>query len=342
MKETSKDRGDHPRQPTRVLEAVNPPNETIRFVDQVTRRAPSDIAFSYFSWRALVLGRYDVVHFHWPEHLLRGSDRVRLLARRLLFRLFLVRARTRPMRIVRTVHNVSPHTPGDATEERLLRTLDGLVTEHVVLNGCTPVRASARTTLIRHAHYREQFADFERREATPGKLLFLGRIEAYKGLLPLMDLVSEGDLPLSHLRIVGRPVADMVDPINERLARNRGRIPISANLTYVSDPEMVSEVTSSEAVILPYSELHNSGIMLVALSLNRPIIVPRGCTTSEIADEVGAGWVIEYDDELNRETLIDALQRLRASERSVEPQLGTRDWEYVANSYADVFRQDSP
>ena len=44
-----------------------------------------------FSWRTALLGRYDVVHLHWPEILLGGSDTVRAAARRALTALFVVR-----------------------------------------------------------------------------------------------------------------------------------------------------------------------------------------------------------------------------------------------------------
>lgn len=325
------------RKITRVLEAVAPPAATTRFVDQIVQFAPEDIRFDFFSWRNVVLHKYDVIHFHWPEHLIRDHRPVRRAVKRALFRAMLLRVRLRRTRVVRTIHNLTPHTAGDRGEQRLLEALDRAVRHYVVLNGCTP-KPAAPTTTIRHGHYRDQFAEHSREDSVSGRLLFCGRIEPYKGLLELLDVVSKEPAGVRELRVVGKPVPSMVTPVEEGLGRYRGPVPVFANLAHVPDEEMVREVTAAEAVILPYRELHNSGIALVALSLDRPVIVPRSCVMSEISEEVGQGWVIEYEGDLSRESLAAAIDKLRATPRSGSPALRTRDWQYVADSYAEVFR----
>jgi beta-1,4-mannosyltransferase len=322
---------------TRVLEAVAPPAATTRFVDQIVQMAPDDVHFSFFSWRNVLLGRYDVVHYHWPEHLIRDDRRFRRSLKRALFRAMVLRLKLQRTRVIRTIHNLTPHTPGDPGEQRLLKALDRVVSHYVVLNGCTP-RPAAPTTLIRHGHYRDQFVSHGREESVSGRLLFCGRIEPYKGLLELLDVVSEEPTGVSELRVVGKPVPSMVAPVEEGLGRYRGSVSVTATLAHVPDDHMVREVTAAEAVILPYRELHNSGIALVALSLNRPVIVPQSCVMSEISEEVGPGWVIEYAGDLSRDSLAAAIDRLRATPRSASPALRTRDWQYVADSYATVFR----
>ncbi|MFE1645852.1 glycosyl transferase [Microbacterium sp. P01] len=321
----------------RVLEAVEAPGDTLKFINQIVDFAPDSVSFSFFSWRRVLLSSYDVIHFHWPEHLIRDVRPIRRFVKRSLFRILLARLRLQRLPVVRTVHNVSPHTPGDQEEERLLAALDRQVTEHVVLNECTPRGSDQRATLIRHAHYRDRFEAEPREESIPGRLLFLGRIEPYKGLLELIDTVTYRPAGVNELRIVGKPVPDLVASLSEAIDRGAEAFPISARLTYVTDTDMVKEVTAAEALVLPYREMHNSGVMLVALSLARPVIVPRSCTTTMLAEEVGAGWVIEYDGPLTDQVLADAMDDLRSHDRAIDPVLDTRDWLHVANAYAAVF-----
>ncbi|HSW15175.1 MAG TPA: hypothetical protein VLI06_20165, partial [Solimonas sp.] len=58
--------------PLRVLESVSPPDGTTRYIDQVVSMAPTWVRFSYLGAKNLVGLRYDVLHVHWPDSLLRG------------------------------------------------------------------------------------------------------------------------------------------------------------------------------------------------------------------------------------------------------------------------------
>src|SRR5690606_38315853 len=108
-------------------------------------------------------------------------------------------------------------------------------------------------------------------------------------------------------------------------------------LSFVPDEDMVREISAAEAVVLPYSEMNNSGVLLVALSLGIPVIVPKSPTNESISREVGAGWVIQYDEVFDEHALRRSLDSLRTIVRS-EPNLRTRDWRTVASMYASAFR----
>lgn len=68
---------------------------------------------------------------------------------------------------------------------------------------------------------------------------------------------------------------------------------------YVDDPTLAREVSSAELVVLPYRDMHNSGTLLLALSLARPVLVPRTPNNVAVAAEVGPGWIFMYDGELD-------------------------------------------
>ena len=64
------------------------------------------------------------------------------------------------------------------------------------------------------------------------------------------------------------------------------------------------EVSESELVVLPYHQMHNSGSVLAALSLDRSVLVPDSEFNRSLAEEVGPGWVVTYDGDLTAESIL--------------------------------------
>lgn len=332
------------RKRVRVLESVARPGTTIKYIDQVVRYAPEDITFSYFAWHRGIFGRYDVFHVHWPEFLIRSRNRFVGLAKRMLFRLFLLRLRMTSTPVVRTQHNLEPHEAGDKGEPSLLAKLDRLTSARVFLDEATrPTNAiedasSELTTVIPHGDYREELSRFPEAKTVPGRLLYFGRVEAYKSVPTLIGAFESAAASGDELRIVGKPTAGEREAI-EAKARTwtRSDAPIVLRLEHVPDADMVAEMHAAEAVVLPYREMHNSGVMLVALSLGTPVIAPASPTNESISREVGSGWVIQYDGIFDASTLRECMKLARGSSRSA-PNLTARDWRSVAGNYAALFR----
>ena len=59
-----------------VQHSLAPPDGRTKYVDQIVDGAAPDVRIRYFSWRAALLGRYDVFHVHWPELMIRGAEPV--------------------------------------------------------------------------------------------------------------------------------------------------------------------------------------------------------------------------------------------------------------------------
>ncbi|WP_345439130.1 glycosyltransferase [Microbacterium gilvum] len=325
----------------RVLESVAAPGPTIKYIDQVVRHAPADIKFLYFSWWRALLGRYDVLHIHWPEFLMRSRTPWARRVQRILFRALLLRLRLARTPVVRTLHNLEPHERGDEVEVRLLAKLDTLTTARVLINGADTGKLSSRDRVVLHGDYREQFSEIQKSESVPGRLLFFGRIEPYKSVPELIEAFEISAEPGSELRVVGKPTESTRQQIESRVERwGRADASVTTRLEHISDAEMVAEMTSAEAIVLPYREMHNSGVLLVALSLGRPVIAPRSAANDAIAREVGPGWVVSYDGDFDSAALSRALSELRQTNRAV-PDLNARDWRTVAAGYAEVFRAEA-
>lgn len=290
-----------------------------------------------FSWPRALLGRYDVFHAHWPETLVRHPWRVRRTLRRLATAALLVRLRHRRTPVVRTLHNLAPHEPGDRVEGRLLARLDDLVAAYVRLNDRTPAPdRDVPVTTIPLGHYVERFAPFGRPDPEPGLLVYAGFVRPYKGVEELIDAFAA--LPSGspwRLRIVGRPTdAAHGDRVAARAAAVGG---VTTRLVTVPDADLVAELASAEVVVLPYRQLHNSAMLMAALSVGRPVVVPATPTTRDLAAEVGPGWVTTYEGPLDGEVLAAALATARAAPRPRPPVLEGRDWATHARRHAEVY-----
>ncbi|WP_210479310.1 glycosyltransferase [Naasia sp. SYSU D00948] len=320
----------------RVLHSLAPPDGTTKYVNQITEGAADDVTVRYFSWREALSGRYDVLHLHWPELLLRGrSARIRL-AKRLCMRLLLLRTRLLRIPIVRTVHNLDPHERGSRAEQRLLAAIQSRTSLFIRLNPTTELPGGAPVESILHGHYRDRFAAHPRESRRTDRVLYFGIIRPYKGVDRLLEIAPELGAAGIEVRIVGSPTPELRDEVRQRADELAN---VSARLAFVADAELVAEVSAADLVVLPYRELHNSGVALVALSLDRPVLVPDGPSTRALRDEVGSDWVIPYEGELGPEQVIRALDLVHRPGRSPRPALEGRDWASIGEAHSAAYRR---
>ena len=301
-----------------------------------------------FSWRRALLGRYDVFHAHWPEILVAGSSRLKTAAREILTALLIARWRLTGTAVVRTVHNLHRPEGLSGVQSALLSAIERATTHAIVLNestvlgGDTVLPAGMPTTLVLHGHYRDWFARFPQREAVSGRFSYFGLIRRYKGVDALLRAFR--DLPGDHtLRVAGKARAGGLADELRTLAAADDRVDLT--LEFLSEAELVDVARQGEVVVLPYREMHNSGGALAALSVDRPVLVPRNEVNSRLADEVGPGWVLQYDGDLDAAALDAALTAVRRAGRSRRPDLSARDWDRSGRghlrAYEDALRSRS-
>lgn len=307
-----------------VLFSTEQPVETTNpYLVQLYRSLPEQVTPHFFSMRDALLSRYDVLHLHWPEYLLRHPTRLGTLAKQGAVALLLLRLKLVGTPIVRTLHNVAPHEDHGAIERTLLGWIDRMTRRWIRINAATPVRPPFTDTIL-HGHYRDWFARMPQAASVPGRLLHFGLIRPYKGVEILLDAMRGIDDPGISLRIVGNPATPQMRQRVEQACAGDARI--SALLAYVEEPVLASEVSQCELVVLPYRQMHNSGTALLALSLARPVLAPWSEANAALAEEVGPGWVFLYEGEFEGALLAATLARVRATPRGAAPDLSRRDW----------------
>lgn len=296
---------------------------------------PSEFETTYFSWKAALTSNFDVFHVHWPESLVRDKSGIRRALKIALFGIFMARLRLKKTPIVRTVHNIEPHEPADRIERWLLDRLDKRVALWVNLNDSTPSPHVNKTVTILHGHYKDRYSALDRTLPTPGRILYFGQIRPYKGVEALIAEFLETDRAGMSLRLVGRPSEDRTRVRLERAIAGDDRV--RASFRHVEESELAREILEAELVVLPYRNLHNSGSLLLALSLDRPVLAPNTDTVRELRSEVGDDWVFTYEGELTSKALENAAERVHLREVVSSPDLSRRDWPSLGRQLADVY-----
>lgn len=319
----------------RVLHTLAAPDGTTRYVDHMIGSATPDVQVITFSWRRAIFGSYDVLHVHWPEYLVRHRTRVGAVAKTVALRLLLARLFLTRTPVVRTAHNIAPHERGTTGEQSLLRLVDARTTLWIRLNPTTELAADARSVHIPHGHYRSVYPGSDR-EPTVGRILQFGLLRPYKGAESLISAFRELDDAGTSLRIIGRPYSvAYAEQLRDAIT---GIARAQVKLEFVPDMQLAEEVREAELVVLPYTEMHNSGAILVALSLGRPVLAPRTPANAALAEEIGEGWIHLFDGALDAEVLGSTLLALRSSART-PPNLSDRDWSVVGRRHRDAYLQ---
>ncbi|SFC27477.1 Glycosyltransferase involved in cell wall bisynthesis [Nocardioides terrae] len=316
-----------------VLSTTNP--YIVQLIDSLHER--SDVEIHLFSFRRAIFGRYDVLHIHWPEVTIGGHRPLGRLARRTLTTAMVLRLALTRTVIVRTWHNTDRPAGLSRWDQALLDAIDRLTVAVIRLNDHTPVPLDCPTRTIRHGHYRDWYAGHRVAVGRHSRrLLYFGLVRKYKGIDGLLKLAADKrDLDV-ELRFVGAPSdKELGELIRMRAARDHR---ISYLLEYVDDATLAREILQSSLVVLPYREMHNSGAVLLALSLDTPVLVPENPVTRELAAEVGPGWVHMFRGDLTMHDIRAALVRAQNRTLNSRPNLDARSWSEAGKAHAAVFR----
>ncbi|MGC0368426.1 glycosyltransferase [Microbacterium sp. SLBN-111] len=325
----------------RVLHTVYPPSDQGNpFASLLIDAVSDETDSSYFSWRAAFLRRWDVVHFQWPEKFFVGRSGAVAAAKRLRFRAWMQVLRWRRTAIVWTIHNLATHEDPGAEAARELSRLERRVDRYVVLNPAVEVPLSAPADIIPHGHYRSLIPDEVRTEPRGTRVLYFGFIREYKNVPALVRaFVSSGlDREGVDLRVVGRPHSrELAEAVETAAEDSTGGV--SIRLEAVPDRALYQEIADSSVVILPYADLYNSGVLIMALSMERPVVVPRTPATEYYREQFGGDWIFLYEPPLDGPSLREVSRRAMDVPIRGRLDLARLDWSALAASYVDTYRR---
>jgi beta-1,4-mannosyltransferase len=290
-----------------------------------------------FTWRTLLVGKFEAVHLHWPEYLLQQPSRSRTLAARIFMLCALGRMKLNKVPIVRTMHNKGAHVSTSRVDDWILRRLDSMVSARIWLTARRDEDAlrSQEDEVILHGDYSPWLKALNVEvSAAPGKdrMLCFGIMRRYKRFEePARAILAAGR---GHLTIAGSPAdSDYAGELQELAASS------PEFLTFVgrrlADSELIRLIKESDVVIVPYDDLYNSGVILLALSLQRPVAVRDSSTAQDLVAEYGDYWIRVFGSEFGPESLQLVLDGQAA--RSGPAHSDDRRWSKVGRQHRDLY-----
>ena len=315
------------------------------------------VRVSGYSRQKLLRESWDVWHLHWPaEYVVNRGGAYNIAQRLLRFWLALKVARFKGIKIFWTVHNIRPHERDHRVLEwvfwRLfLPNLDGIIclseTGKTKLFREHPQAQSAPVFTIPHGHYRGVYPDvMDKQQACaalgipPGDFVavFIGYIRAYKGVGRLIRSFVKARLANSKLLVAGAAG----DSMKRELAKaSESNSDVLLSFEFVNRYDVQKYLRAADLVILPFREILNSGSALLALSFDRPILVPTYGALAELREIVGPDWVRLYDGDITPEIIDAAVQwtRTRQTEPDARAPIDALNWDRIARLTIEAFSQ---
>jgi beta-1,4-mannosyltransferase len=303
-------------------------------------------------WRVL-RGQADVWHLHWPDHVFnqRSAASAALGARAWLH---LAReGRRQGLKLVWTVHNLRAHDGRHADLEGafwrdFLPLVDGVV--HLSASGRDaaeahfPVLAERPAWVIPHGDYRHEYDTGPSRTAARRQLalpedgpllLSSGRLRPYKNVPALLAAFASLADDRARCLVTGAASDPALRLAVEEGARRDPRVRL--DLRHLRRRELAVAHAAADLVVLPYRDILNSGSALLALSLDRPVLVPRLGALAELEAQVGDAWVRCYDGELTAGVLADAIAWARTTPRAAAAPLHAFAWPAIARAHRAAY-----
>jgi len=315
----------------------------------------------FSAWRVLS-ERYDIVHLHWPEYCVNRRGVLASLFWSCALFAVMCWVRLRGSKVIWTVHNLQSHLQQHPGMERYFwKIFTALLSGYIALTETGGERARHRYPALRlkrgfiipHGNIRDAYLGTEiSREdarmrlgtAQSAKVVgFFGSVERYKGITELVEAFSALDDDSAVLYVAGKCYMTPQERAHlERIAAGDSRVRL--RLEHIPDADAAAYIRAADLVVLPFREILNSGSAILALALDRPILVPAKGAMTELQQFAGVEWVRLYSGELTSETLQQHLgaamegAATRGRCRALESGWAGLDWRDLAQLTLNAYR----
>jgi beta-1,4-mannosyltransferase len=307
-------------------------------------------------WRMGWRRDVNLVHLHWLEFIAPsasgGVGLIRTVIRDARLIATLAWLRLRGIRLVWTVHNLSPHEPVRPRLEALLALLVSRISHALVAHSAyARMRiverwgGAAKVAVIPHGNYIGLFPPAPRtREEIRRSLgipddayvfLAFGQVRHYKRLMDLVRAFRALRRDDMRLLIAGKPVAGDEAVRLRTAAAADARVRL--DLREVPDREVADLHLCADAAVLAYRDVFSSGALLLALSFGLPVIAPDVGTAAELVGTEAGELFAPGGLTAALGAAADADQAARS--RAAYHVAGRYGWDRVGSETARLYRQ---
>lgn len=151
--------------------------------------------------------------------------------------------------------------------------------------------------------------DHQRRASIPGRVLFFGRVERYKGLPVLLEAAGllRARRPDIQIHVAGRG-----EDLNAHRQLAESLPNVSLDERFLPAEDVIAAFQEAEVVVAPYIDATQSGVVAAAFGNDRPVVASRVGGLADAVEDGVDGLLVEPR---NGAALADALESLCGSPR---------------------------
>ncbi|WP_163337108.1 glycosyltransferase family 4 protein [Desulfopila sp. IMCC35008] len=307
---------------------------------QVFNRFKTNPFFIFRLTRALRKEKYPILHIQLSQYPLF-----------VLLIMFFLKYTVRGLLLVVTAHNIESHERR-SLEKYVFLTIYNMASRIIVHANANKKELVAlfavqfgKVEVIPHGNYMfflDESAPFSSPDRKKKNILFFGYIRKYKGLIFLLNALNEvvKTHPEVVLSIVGKPVEDF-QVYNDTIKNYGLEKNIIKVLSYVPFEDVCHYFKDSDAVILPYQKIYQSGVLQLAYAFAKPVVVTNVGGLPECVDIGENGFIVEYEDvEALKDAIIQVLysdQCCHMGEKSLELAKTKFSWGHISKKTEDMY-----
>jgi D-inositol-3-phosphate glycosyltransferase len=215
--------------------------------------------------------------------------------------------------------------------------------------------AASRITVIPHGNYLHVLSPLPMQADARSHLgidlgakviLFFGQIKHVKGLDLLLEAMP--DLLRKHpdalLLIAGKPWKTDFSMYEKQMRRLKIRKNCVTHIRFIKDEELPNYYAAADLVVLPYRRIYQSGVLLMAMSYSKAVLVSDLPGMTEIVNDGDTGLVFNQGDVASlAEKLEEALTNTRVREHVAEQGFcKVRDnygWDVIGAKCSEIYAQ---
>jgi D-inositol-3-phosphate glycosyltransferase len=177
-------------------------------------------------------------------------------------------------------------------------------------------------------------------------LLFFGQIKDTKGLDILIEALPRviKEVPETLLVIAGRPWKTDFERFEALIDKCQVRGSCHLQIGYVPDDIASAYYAAADIVVLPYRHIYQSGVLLMAMSHAKPVVVSDLPGMSEVVTDGENGYVFSSKSKCDlarvlTRALLDEQGRSRISAAALQYIQDNHDWNHIGRTTTELYHQ---
>lgn len=237
---------------------------------------------------------------------------------RLIDYLVILIAKSMKFTIVATIHDISSFDKSASRifEKRSYKLIDGIIVHNKSsLNDLKKKNVKIkRIDVIAHGNYKPFISEILLKEKTDRfTLLFFGQIKKVKGLDVLLNAIKkikDKGYDGVELIIAGKVWKSDLDSYVNLVNVLGIKDMVRTDFRYIPDEEVASFYSKADLVILPYTEIYQSGVVLLTMSYGKPVLCSDLEAFKEVVIEGETGFLFENKNEFDlADKIINVMER---------------------------------